>query len=174
MRQFIDIIEAVRSAEFTGCYIEPSGVVHDCDHHSNLHHADIAMDHFHQDEDDDGWDMEDNDWDDPEEKPRADPFGGFGISSRKIAEANRDAAMASAMDAGWMQVTCIRDELSNYLAITWMDRATGQQVRKLNQYLDRVMAHGFESMSYDHAGEYQSFTDLADFLAALKRELRRD
>lgn len=52
MRKWIDLIEStITRLPQAGCWIEPDGTVHQCDHDANIHHSDIALDHFDADND---------------------------------------------------------------------------------------------------------------------------
>lgn len=62
-----------------GCWIEPNGSIHSCDHNQDIHHADIALEFFDIDTNDDG----------------------------EHDEYSRDAAIEAALDEGWLRVSAI-------------------------------------------------------------------
>ena len=144
-KEIFENLESVPYSKFQGCYITPGGIVYECSHDDNIHHADIAIDHFDVDTNDDG----------------------------EHDEYSRDEALMGAQSEGWMQVSCINYGSSQYLSINWIDKATREQVTELNLYVDKVVTKGIHSFSYDHNGEYKSFTNFVEFVDSLKRELRR-
>ena len=74
----------MRAKEYTstpdlGCWIEPNGAIHKCDHTEEVHHADIALDHF---------DIEPND-------------------EGEYDDYSRDDAIESAMEDNWLRISAI-------------------------------------------------------------------
>ncbi len=49
-----EIAESIMDTPTLGCWIEPNGEIHKCDHDKDWHHADIALDNFDVDPDDNG------------------------------------------------------------------------------------------------------------------------
>jgi hypothetical protein len=62
-----------------GCWIDPDGNVHSCDHREEIHHADIALDHFDVEPNDDG----------------------------EYDDYSRDDAIETAMDENWLRISAI-------------------------------------------------------------------
>lgn len=122
MRNFIDIV-----SEIQGCWVLPDGIVIPCDHKNDLHHADIAMEYF---------DIETDDDDD---------------------DSARDEGLELAKESGWIQISFWAKYLSITWAgrasqrqISIVDRiindyatATGFSVSHGNTYADTRDFHEF-------------------------------
>ncbi len=84
----------------------------------------------------------------------------------KHDEYSRGEAIEAAQSEGWIQISYWSDSLS----ITWLGKATSQQIKETNAALDQV-AHA-KHFALQHNQTYFDTTDFYEFAIRLKRELR--
>ena len=143
MRDWIKLFESVSSYE--GCWIEPDGTVHVCDHATDHHHADIALQHF-----------------------KVVPDG------EEENDSDRDDALQMALDNRWIQFSALEwgaDERS--LGLNWDGKASAVQCREVHSRVNKVLRMKPSWFSVEHGSYFLSTESLEEFLENFDRQLKK-
>lgn len=123
-----------------GCWIEPNGNVHECDHRSDRHHADIALELF------DIETTEDGEYDDY----------------------SREDAIEAALDDGWLRISAI--DTMGFSMNWREDSLTPQQIAAALKVLKKAKNLPFDSYNIDTpATGFLGFDNFRKFVATFRR-----